>query len=129
MVQLKVVSGKQAGTVIVASRFPFVLGRDPAANFRLDGEGVWERHLELNLQMPDGFVVKAGGEARVCVNDEPVGRARLRNGDLITIGSCKIRFWLGETRQTSLLVREVLTWTALMTLCAAQILLIYRLLR
>ena len=129
MVQLKVVSGKQAGTVVEVRKFPFVLGRNSAANLRLEEEGIWERHLELNLQMPGGFVLKVRDEARAAVNDQPVREATLRNGDLIALGPATVRFWLSETRQTSLFPRECLTWAALAALCAAQIALIYWLLR
>jgi len=129
MVQLKVLSGKQAGAVAVARRFPFIVGRDGSANLRLEEHGVWDRHLELDLRMPEGFVLQVNPDARATVNDQPVRHALLRNGDLIGIGTVKIRFWLGETRQLSLRPREFLTWAALAALCAAQIALIYRLLR
>jgi len=129
MVQLKVLSGKQAGTVIVARRFPFIVGRNPAANLRLEEEGIWDRHLDLNLQMPEGFFLKVHSQARATVNDLPVQQAFLRNGDLIAIGPVKIRFSLSETRQLGLGPREFLTWIALGALCAGQLALIYQLLR
>jgi len=129
MVQLKVLSGKQTGTVALARRFPFVVGRNSTANLRLEEAGVWDRHLELNLQMPDGFTLKVHPQARATVNDQPVQQAVLRNGDLIAIGPVRIRFGLSETRQKGLRPREFLTWLALGALCATQVALIYRLLR
>lgn len=129
MVQLKVVSGRQAGRVVVASRFPFVLGRSPAAHFRLEDDGVWDRHLEVTLAMPEGFVIRAGDQAPVALNDQPVRSARLRNGDVITVGSSQIRFWLAETRQATLRPREIATWVALAALCLGQVAAIYWLLR
>jgi hypothetical protein len=115
MVQLEVLSGKRAGAVAVARRFPFVVGRDGSS--------------DLDLQMPDGFALKVLSQARAAVNDQPVQQAViLRNGDVIGIGAVKIRFWLGETRQLGLQMREFLTWAALVMLCAGQIALIYRLL-
>ena len=128
MVQFNVLSGKQAGAVAVARRFPFVVGRDSSANLRLEEEGVWDRHLELDLRMPDGFILKVLSQARAAVNDQPVQQAVLRNGDLIGIGAVKIRFWLSETRQLALRMREFLTWAAVVALCAGQLALIYRLL-
>lgn len=128
MVQLEVLSGKQAGAVAVARRFPFVVGRDGSSDLRLEEGGVWDRHLELDLQMPDGFALKVLSQARASVNDLPVQQAILRNGDVIGIGAVKLRFWLGETRQLGLRTRECLTWAALVMLCAGQIALIYRLL-
>src|SRR5207253_3388042 len=99
MVQLQVLSGKQAGAVAVARRFPFVIGRNGSANLRLEEEGIWHRHLEIDLRMPEGFVLAVHTQAAATVNDQPVRRAVLRNGDLIGIGAVKIRFWLSETRQ------------------------------
>ena len=129
MVQFNVLSGKQAGAVAVVRRFPFLVGRDPGAHLRLEEEGIWDRHLALELQMPEGFVLKVDPRARATVNDQAVERTLLRNGDLIAIGSVRIRFWLSETRQLGLRAREFLTWAALAALCVGQVVLIYRLLR
>lgn len=128
MVQLEVLSGKQAGTIAVARHFPFVVGRDASSDLRLEEGGVWDRHLELDLRMPDGFALKVLSQARAAVNDQSVQQTILRNGDVIGIGAVKIRFWLGETRQLGLRMREFLTWVALVVLCAGQVALIYHLL-
>ena len=125
MVQLKVFSGKQAGTATLARRFPFVVGRNRAADLCLEQDGIWDRHLELHLQIPDGFLLKAHPRALTSVNGQPVQQAFLRNGDLIEVGPLKIQFWLSETRQRGFLTREFLTWFALAALCAGQIILIY----
>jgi len=129
MVQLKVLSGKQAGAVVATNRFPFIVGRNHTANLRLEEDGVWDRHLELNLRMPEGFLLTVQPDARATVNEQPVQQAILRNGDLIAMGPVKIQFWLSETRQSGLRLREWLTWAALAALCAGQIALIYQLLR
>jgi len=68
-------------------------------------------------------------DALATVNGEPVHETVLRNGDCIEIGSVKLRFSLGETRQTGLCIRERLTWAALVAITAGQIALIYWLLR
>jgi pSer/pThr/pTyr-binding forkhead associated (FHA) protein len=129
MVQFNVLSGKKAGAVAVVHRFPFLVGRDPAAHLRLEEEGIWDRHLALDLQEAEGFVLEVHSRARATVNDQPVEKTLLRNGDLIVIGPVKIRFWLSETRQSGLRTREFLTWAALGALCIGQVVLIYRLLR
>jgi hypothetical protein len=125
MVQLQVFSGKHAGTSTLARRFPFVVGRNSTADLCLDQEGIWDRHLEFHLQIPDGFLLKAHPRALTNVNGQPVQQAFLRNGDLIEVGPLKIQFWLSETRQRGLRTREFLTWFGLAALCAAQIMLIY----
>jgi len=53
----------------------------------------------------------------------------LRNGDLIQIGSSKLQFWLSETRQFSLGLREWLLWSGIAIISMGQIALIYLLLR
>ena len=128
MVQLDVLSGKQAGAVMVSRRLPFIIGRESSANLRLEEKGVWERHVELELRMPEGFVLKVHPHAKATVNDQPVQQALLRNGDLIGIGAARIRFGLSETRQWDLRTREFLTWAAFAALGAGQGALIYRLL-
>ena len=128
MVQLKVFSGNQARPATLARRFPFVVGRNRTADLCLEQDGIWDRHLEFHLQIPEGFLLKSHPRALTNVNGQPVQEAFLRNGDLIEIGPLKIQFWLSETRQHSLRTREFLTWLALAALCAGQILLIYGLL-
>ena len=128
MVQLKVFSGNQAGPATLARRFPFVVGRNRTADLCLEQDGIWDRHLEFHLQIPDGFLLKAHPRALTSVNGQQVQQTFLRNGDLIEVGPLKIQFWLSETRQRGLRTREFLTWFALAALCATQIVLIYGLL-
>src|SRR5262245_27580221 len=109
MVQLQVFSGTQAGTATLARRFPFVVGRNSTADLCLEQEGIWDRHLEFHLQLPDGFVLKPHPRALTSLNGRPVQQAAfLRNGDVIEVGPLKIRFWLSETRQRGLRTREFL---------------------
>ena len=126
MVQLGVLSSRRAGTTVTARRFPFVVGRNKDADLCLEEEGVWERHLEIDLRMPDGFVLKANPGALATINDQTIREAVLRSGDLIEFGPVKLRFWLSPTRQVDLRWREVLTWFALALMGGAQIALVYR---
>jgi pSer/pThr/pTyr-binding forkhead associated (FHA) protein len=128
MVQLKVLSGKMAGTEMVARHFPFRIGRAATADFRLEEDGVWDEHLELTFDRTSGFILRTQPNALASVNGEPIQETALRNGDAIEVGAHKIRFWLGETRQSSLRIREGLTWIGLFLVTAAQIGLIYWLL-
>ena len=97
MIQLEVLSGKQAGTINVARRFPFGIGRSPAMDLRLDEDGVWDRHLELRFQPESGFVLVRLADAIAFVNGAGFEHLILRNGDVIELGSVKLRFWLGAT--------------------------------
>ncbi|HKQ36589.1 MAG TPA: FHA domain-containing protein, partial [Verrucomicrobiae bacterium] len=83
MVELRVLSGKQAGASVVARRFPFVVGRGAEASLRLEDEGVFDRHFNLNFQPPEGFFIRSEAEAVTAVNNQPVTQARLRSGDVI----------------------------------------------
>jgi predicted component of type VI protein secretion system len=127
MVQFKIVSGKMAGTEKVARHFPFRIGRSPSADLQLSDDGVWDQHLELDFDRSTGFVLNAMPSALAAINGQPFQQAVLRNGDAIEIGALRIRFWLGETRQSSLRPREYLTWAAFVLILVAQFYLIYRL--
>ncbi len=127
MVQLKILSGKMAGTERVARHFPFRIGRSPTADLQLEEDGVWDQHLELAFDAANGFILSTHSDALATINGEAFRETILRNGDALEIGALKICFWLAETRQASLRLREWLTWAALALITAAQVYLIYRL--
>ena len=128
MVQFKIVSGKMAGAHKMARHFPFRIGRSPAADFRVEDDGVWDEHLQLAFDSANGFTLTAHPNAIASVNGQPFRETVLRNGDSIEIGTLKIRFWLAETRQKGFRLRESLTWFSFAALIALQLYLIYRLL-
>ncbi len=125
MVQLKFLTGKQAGSVQVVRRFPCLVGRNPASDVRAEELGVWDQHFQIDLDASRGFVLKAQADALVCVNGQRIEEVFLKNGDLIEIGALKTQFWLNPTRQRSLTVREFLTWAALAILSVSQVGLVY----
>jgi pSer/pThr/pTyr-binding forkhead associated (FHA) protein len=129
VIQLQILSGKQAGRDIVARRFPFVIGRAPNTDLQLDEPGVWDRHFRIRLERGQGFGFDAQTESLVLLNGERVEEGFLRNGDVIDLGSTRLRFWLARARQKTLRVREALTWLGLGLLFAAQIALVWLLLR
>lgn len=114
-----------AGTEWVARRFPVRIGRSPPCAVCLDDDGVWDPHAEVRLVRKEGFVFAVQGEALASINGQSVQQAVLRNGDVIELGSARLLFSLGPTRQRSLRLREALTWLALIALCAGQAALIY----
>ena len=128
MVQLKVLSGRKAGTTWVARRFPVRIGRSPAADLQLEESGVWDQHLQLDFKPAEGFLLSTQPNALATVNGQPVHQAVLRNGDAIDIGSLKLQFWLSETRQGGLRLREGLTWIGIAAVSLGQVGLIYWLL-
>lgn len=125
MVQFNILTGKKAGTEWVARRFPFHVGRSVSDGLSLDEAGVWERHVRIDLSAGEGVVSEVSPDALALVNGQRVERALLRNGDIIEMGSVKLRFGLSPTRQYSLRFREILTWIALTALCLGQVAIIY----
>ena len=129
MVQLKVLSGKRAGTTWVARRFPVRIGRSGATDLQLEEVGVWDQHLQLDFDPAEGIVLSVQQNALASVNGQPVHQAVLRNGDAIEIGSLRMQFWLSETRQARLRLREGLTWAGIAAISLGQVGLIYWILR
>jgi pSer/pThr/pTyr-binding forkhead associated (FHA) protein len=125
MVQLNILAGKKAGGQTAARRFPFRIGRAAGNDLQLDDDGVWDQHVTLNLQKPEGFTLALAPKALASVNDQPVQTALLRNGDIIALGSVKLQFWLAATRQRGLLLRELFVWALIIAVTAAQFALIY----
>ena len=128
MIQLNVLSGKKAGSHAVVRRFPFRVGRAPENHLQLEDDGVWDRHLALEFQS-GGFNLAVAPDALVAVNGEPFQNQFLRNGDIITIGSSKLQFWLAAARQRGLRLRELFVWTLIAAVTAGQFVLIYWLIR
>lgn len=128
MIELRVLSGKQAGANVVARRFPFFVGRAADAGLRLEDEGVFERHFTLSFQPPDGFLISSERDAVTAVNSQPVTQTRLRSGDVISAGSASIGFALSPMAQRSLRFREAFVWFMLVVVCVVQVLVIYWLL-
>ncbi len=128
MIQLRILSGKTAGTAWVARRFPVRVGRARSDHCRFDEDGVWERHVQLAFNRTEGVVLSARPEAVAHVNGQPTREAVLRNGDVIDLGSVRLQFWLSDTRQVGLRLRELFTWTAVGAGVLSQIALVYWLL-
>jgi hypothetical protein len=129
MIQLGILSGKKAGTAWAARRFPVQIGRSPTDDLQIVEPGVWEHHLRLQLDRGEGFHFSTRPEAVAIINGQPFHQAALRNGDTIELGSLRMRFWLAETRQRGLRMREWLTWAAIAAVSLGQVGLVYWLLR
>jgi hypothetical protein len=125
VVQLDILSGKKAGTSIVARRFPFQVGRAPGSALSLDDGGVWDRHAALSIHRRESVVLSIQDGAIATLNGDPVQTAALKNGDVIGIGAVKLRFSLCAARQRNQRWREIATWVGLALICAAQIAIIY----
>jgi predicted component of type VI protein secretion system len=127
MVQLQVLSGKQTGALFQAARFPLKVGRAGESHLALDDPGVWPRHFRIEW-LPEGLILEVEPDALLNLNDAPVRRAVLRNGDVLTAGAVRIRFGLSPVRASSPAVVEWMTWIGLSALCLGQVAIIYILL-
>jgi pSer/pThr/pTyr-binding forkhead associated (FHA) protein len=129
MIQLNILSGKKAGGQTVVRHFPFRVGRAAENDLQLEDDGVWDQHLVLEFQKQEGFQLTTSANALVNVNGESVLDKILRNGDIITIGSARLQFWLAAARQRGLRAREFFVWALIAAVTAAQIALVYWLVR
>jgi pSer/pThr/pTyr-binding forkhead associated (FHA) protein len=124
MIQFNVLSGKKAGNRTVVRRFPFRVGRAPDNDLQLDDDGVWNEHLTLGFES-GGFNLAVAPGALIAVNGGPFQNQTLRNGDIITVGSAKLQFWIAAARQRGLRTREYFVWTLLLLVTLGQFVLIY----
>lgn len=129
MIQFNILSGKKAGAQVAARHFPFRIGRAADNELSLDDDGIWNQHLTLEFNRKEGFILTVAPDALVTVNNQPLQNTQLRNGDIITLGSVKLQFWLAAARQRGLCAREGFFWTLLVIVTLAQFALIYWLLR
>jgi pSer/pThr/pTyr-binding forkhead associated (FHA) protein len=128
MVQIKILSGKKAGSSWDARHFPVRIGRAADCDLQLEETGVWDDHLELRVE-PDGSVLlETHADAFASIEGQSVRSASLRNGDTIGIGSVKLQFWLSRARQRGQAFREAFVWTLIAGVWLAQIGLVYWLL-
>lgn len=128
MIELHILAGKKAGSQSVVRRFPFHIGRAGENDLQLNDDGTWDQHLTLEFHRQEGFKLAAAQNALVMINNQPVQVALLRNGDMITLGSAKLQFWLGAARQRGLWLRERFVWALLVIVLLCQFTLIYWLL-
>src|SRR5215472_4217328 len=129
MIELRILTGKKAGSQSVVRRFPFRIGRAGENDLQLTDDGTWDQHLTLEFHRREGFRIAVAQNALAMVNHQPVQTALLRNGDIITLGSAKLQFWLAAASQRGLWLRERFVWALLVAVLLGQIALIYQLIR
>jgi pSer/pThr/pTyr-binding forkhead associated (FHA) protein len=129
MIDLHVLSGKKAGSRVVVSHFPFNVGRLSQNDLALEDDGVWDWHLTFEFHQKDGFYAVTTANAIATVNGKQVEKWRLHNGDIITLGSAKLQFWLAPAPQRGLSLRENVVWALLILVTMAQFILIFAFLR
>ena len=129
MIELHILAGKMAGSRSVVRRFPFSIGRAQENDLQLNDDGTWDQHVLLEFHRREGIKLAAAQNAMVMVNSKPVQTVLLHNGDVITIGSVKLQFWLAAARQRGLRLPERLVWALLLAVVLCQLALICRMVR
>jgi len=120
MVQFRILSGQRSGQLCSLDHFPCVIGRSSRADICLEDPGIWEKHVELRLDSSRSFLFSAFPETLVAVNGHALREGAMRNGDVVEIGAVRLQFFLRETTQKALALREGLTWVSLGVLAVAQ---------
>jgi pSer/pThr/pTyr-binding forkhead associated (FHA) protein len=69
-----------------------ILGRSRECDLRIADVNVSRRHSEVRQEGPEHWVADLGSTNGTIVNGKRVDRARLENGDVITLGSTEIVF-------------------------------------
>lgn len=92
----------------------------------IDQTGVWDRHLVLARDAEGWIVATPRAEAAVFRGSERLGPAtRLRSGDGLDLGSARLQFRISPPRQRTLWMLETLTWSGLVMLGVAQMMLLW----
>ena len=125
MIEIEVIENHRGSSREILQHFPAVIGRSSDADVELSVSGVWDRHLEIDLDRSRGFLLRTCEGAWTAVNGSPCQETVLKNGDLIEIGGAKLRFWLRMASQRGFRGREISTWIAFGLIAVGQVFLIY----
>jgi len=121
MLELHVLTGRQAGAVFRPSSGRCQIGRAPDVDLRFDDSGVWDHHANLLVRDEEGIFARCNPPALATLNGVPLfEESYLRNGDRLQLGSVTLQFWLRPAVQRTFLLREVLTWVGLGLVCLLQ---------
>jgi hypothetical protein len=90
---LKVREGMIAGKQFIIYRNPTIIGSNPHCEIYLFKDDAVLRHHAMVHIVPGGYELEDLGTGRTLVNDRPVNRVRLRNGDKIRIGRTRFDFY------------------------------------
>jgi len=125
LAQLTVLDKHGASLQITRADLPVCIGRAADCRLQLKEKGIWDHHVELNLDGADSFLLRPASEASTLINDEPLKeKHKLANGDIIILGQTKVQFLIGPVRQQLSGTRETLCWMLLAAFMAAQVWLI-----
>lgn len=89
---LVVLQGQRLGQRIDIGEGPLVIGRAPEAGFQIVERSVSREHCRI-WREPAGYRIKdLDSTNKTFLNDQPIIEAELKDGDLIAVGSCVLKF-------------------------------------
>ncbi|MBX3747467.1 MAG: hypothetical protein KF833_19330 [Verrucomicrobiae bacterium] len=103
------------------TRDPFVIGRGVQVDLRMDGAGVWDRHVGFEMDRGEGLVARCQEGAVVMVEGRPSERHRVRNGDELMVGAFRVRVSLAPARRRSVNLWEGLFWSVFLGVVVGQV--------
>src|SRR5512146_2150990 len=68
------------------------IGRNPQNHIRIENLAVNGEHARIVTMLNDSFIEDLGSANGTLVNGNPVRKHSLRNGDVIEIGGCKLKY-------------------------------------
>jgi hypothetical protein len=120
MVELAILSGRRASTVVPVPRLPCVLGRE-GADLPFPEPGVAAIHATLSDAGALGFVLNADGDASVYAAGKALRQLPLRDGTIFDLGSVRLQFRIQPARPRSLRGLEILAFALVGLTVAAEI--------
>ncbi len=120
MVELAILTGRRAHTVIAVPRLPSVLGRD-GADIALPEPGVALVHATLRDAGIEGFILEAESATSIYSGGKPLQRLALRDGSVFELGSIRLQFRIQPAHSRNLRGLEVLTFGLIAATMAAEV--------
>jgi hypothetical protein len=103
--KIVVLDGKFSGKTFILEK-PLILGRHPEIEGRIPDGKVSREHSKVFRQGGDYYIVDLNSRNGTLVNDAPITRRLLRNGDEITLGETRLRFELEVAEPPAPAVQE-----------------------
>jgi len=88
------------GTRYALNNAPLVLGRGEECDIRIQDHSVSRRHARIEPEGDIYCAVDLQSTNGTFVNDSPVARAKLKDGDYLRVGNCLYRFLAGGNVET-----------------------------
>ncbi len=110
MIELIEIGDRKSGRRFQSDAAPIRLGRRAGLDIVLPDPGVFDLHAEIGMDAEGWYTLRSTGPAIVSVNDHPVQQHRLRNGDVMSLGSAKLQFSIRTAPQKSMRRYEYAVW-------------------